>query len=369
MDPRALLDLARDWLGDRTWIAQVFAVVLATLLASYAARRLLLRLEGRLGRTEIPWDEAIVDAARRPLAALVWVVGLAFAAEIALKETGAAILLAAAPARNVGVIATLAWFLIRLTRNVERTLIERREREGVAYDRTTVEAVGRILRASVVITAVLVALQTLGYSISGVLAFGGIGGIAVGFAAKDLLANFFGGLMVYLDRPFAVGDWIRSPDREIEGTVEEIGWRLTRIRTFDKRPIYVPNSVFTTIAVENPQRMTHRRIYETIGIRYADVDKMAAITAAVREMLAHHPAIDASQTLMVHFNRFGPSSLDFFVYCFTHTTVWTEFHRIKEEILLKIAAIVADHGAEIAFPTRTVHLEPPLPPAEPAAEG
>ena len=90
------------------------------------------------------------------------------------------------------------------------------------------------------------------------------------FAAKDLLANFFGGLTIYLDRPFAVGDWIRSPDREIEGTVERIGWRLTLIRTFDKRPLYIPNAVFTTIAVENPSRMHNRRIYETIGIRYDD---------------------------------------------------------------------------------------------------
>jgi len=85
-----------------------------------------------------------------------------------------------------------------------------------------------LLRASIVITAALVILQNLGFSISGVLAFGGVGGIAVGFAAKDLLANFFGGLTVYMDRPFVVGDWVRSPDKNIEGTVEHIGWRLTR---------------------------------------------------------------------------------------------------------------------------------------------
>ena len=91
-------------------------------------------------------------------------------------------------------------------------------------------------------------MQTLGFSVSGVMAFGGIGGIAIGFAAKDLLANFFGALTIYLDRPFSEGDWIRSPDREIEGIVENIGWRLTVIRSFDKRPIYVPNSVFASIA-------------------------------------------------------------------------------------------------------------------------
>ena len=100
------------------------------------------------------------------------------------------------------------------------------------------------------ITGLLTLLQTLGLSISGLMAFGGMGGIAVGFAAKDILANFFGGLFIYTDRPFSVGDWIRSPDRDIEGTVEKIGWRVTRIRTFDKRPLYIPKEPSGPAAVE-----------------------------------------------------------------------------------------------------------------------
>ena len=148
---------------------------------------------------------------------------------------------------------------------------------------------------------------------------------------------------------------MRSEDREIEGTVEHIGWRLTRIRTFDKRPIYIPNGIFSTIAVINPSRMTRRRIYETIGIRYDDIARLPAILDDIRQMLLDHPEIDNSQTLMVHFNSFGPSSLDFFIYTFTHTTVWTRFHEIKEDVLLKISDIITAHGAEIAFPTQTVH--------------
>jgi MscS family membrane protein len=209
----------------------------------------------------------------------------------------------------------------------------------------------------VIITAILVAMQLFGYSISGLLAFGGIGGIAVGFAAKDLLANFFGGLMIYLDRPFSVGDWVRSPDKEIEGTVEDIGWRLTRIRTFDMRPLYIPNSVFANISVENPSRMTNRRIYETLGIRYSDINVMGEIINQVTAMLKAHDAIESDQTLIVNFDKFGPSALDFFVYTFTKTTNWIEFHKIKQDVLLKIAQIIEDNNAEIAFPTSTVHIE------------
>ncbi len=222
-------------------------------------------------------------------------------------------------------------------------------------------ALSKLIRAAVIITAALIAMQMLGYSISGVLAFGGIGGLAVGFAAKDLLANFFGGLMIYLDRPFSVGDWVRSPDQEIEGTVEDIGWRLTRIRTFDKRPLYIPNSIFNTISVENPSRMLNRRIYETIGVRYADGNKLAEIVAQVRAMLEDHEEIDHAQTLIVNFNRFGASSLEFFVYTFTKTVAWIHYHEVKQDVLFRIAAIIEQHGAEVAFPTSTIHLVPEEP--------
>lgn len=338
------------------WITQVFIVVFGVLLANYILGRLLTRLHAQLKKTEVKWDDALIDALRKPIRLLVWIVGIAFAAQIVEHSTGAAIFQAVTPIRDVGVITTMAWFLVRLVSGIEQNYVEARQREGEAFDRTTVDAIAKLLRVSVIITAALVALQTLGFSISGVLAFGGIGGIAVGFAAKDLLANFFGGLMVYLDRPFQVGDWIRSPDKEIEGTVEHIGWRLTRILSFDKRPIYVPNALFTTIAIQNPSRMSHRRIYETVGIRYDDVAQMEAITREVKAMLVNHPAIDSSQTLMVNFNAFNASSLDFFVYCFTHTTAWTEYHEIKQDVLLRISSIIAEHGAEIAFPTRTLHV-------------
>jgi MscS family membrane protein len=163
-------------------------------------------------------------------------------------------------------------------------------------------------------------------------------------------------LMIYLDRPFSVGEWIRSPDKEIEGTVEDIGWRLTRIRTFDKRPLYIPNSVFASISVENPSRMTNRRIYETVGIRYEDIGSMDAIVDQVTAMLLEHPDIDASQTMIVNFNKFSASSVDFFVYTFTKTTNWNDFHRVKQDVLLKVAEVVAANRAEIAFPTSTVHI-------------
>jgi MscS family membrane protein len=353
--PKSVNDLLQS-VGLQSWVMQVFIVVLLTSVLVFLLKRVLSRVHAKLAQTNNPWDDALVSALRKPATAAVWIIGIAFAIQIIEDETKAAIFGAIGPIRDVGIIATISWFLVRFIKQAETNVIAYNETKGKQVDRTTVDAVAKLLRLSVVITATLVALQTLGFSVSGVLAFGGIGGIAVGFAAKDLLANFFGGLMVYLDRPFAVGDWIRSPDRNIEGTVEDIGWRLTRIRTFDSRPLYVPNSAFTSIAVENPSRMRHRRIYETIGVRYEDAAKVGAVVADVTQMLKTHPDIKTDGTLMVNFTACGTSSLDFFIYCFTRTAVWAEFHKVKQDVLLQILGIVAEHGAEVAFPTTTVHV-------------
>lgn len=317
--------------------------------------KFLVKLENQFGKTKNIWDDTFLWALRKPVTFLVWILGISWAAHIASLYTSAEIFQFIPPLRQVGIIFVLTLFLVRFISASEKILVNH-EKMKQPLDKTSVFAIGKLLRASVIITSVLVILQTLGYSISGVLAFGGISGIAVGFAAKDLLANFFGGLMVYFDRPFNVGDWIRSPDKNIEGTVEHIGWRLTTIRTFDKRPLYVPNGTFTQISVQNPSRMSHRRIFETIGIRYEDGHKMDKIIEEVKAMLVSHPEIDPYQTLIVNFNAFAASSLDFFVYTFTKTTEWIKYHEVKQDVLLKIMQIIEDHGAEIAFPTSTIHI-------------
>ena len=152
---------------------------------------------------------------------------------------------------------------------------------------------------------------------------------------------------------------VRSPDKQIEGKVEHIGWRQTRIRTTNMTLIYVPNALFTANVVENPSRMSHRRIRETIGLRYDDLAKISAIVEDVKTMLKDHPDIDNSQDTVVAFDQFADSSLNLILQAFCKTTKLAPFHAIKQEILLKVSDIIANHGAEIAFPTRTLYLNQP----------
>jgi MscS family membrane protein len=348
--------LSSMWGGDVAWMLQAFVIVLLTLFLGAVVRRILKRLAKRAHDTDNMFDDVVLEALTGPSRGLVWVLGISFAGEIVGARTDAVVFTAIDMLRKVGIILTLLWFAVRFTKLYETRYIESRTSRGEEVDVTLVHGVGKLLRAAVFVTTGLIILQTMGINVAGLLAFGGVGGIAVGLAARDVLANVFGGLTIYMDRPFAVGDWIRSPDREIEGTVEEIGWRRTAIRTFDKRLLYVPNAVFTNISVENPSRMSHRRIKETIGVRYDDMAKVPAILEDVRKYLNESPDIDQSQTLMVNLNEFGDSSVNFFIYTFTRTTVWTEFHEAKERVMLAISGIVERHGAEIAFPTTTVHV-------------
>jgi MscS family membrane protein len=340
-------------------IIRLLLLLAATLATHFVARRLLQHAEKVAMRTDNIWDDSLVAAARRPLPVLIWLAGISFALHLIHRQTGEQLLEYVAPARDIGVVICSAWFLFKFIREAANRMIASSTQAGIEVDRTTVDGLSKVSRIVVIVVAALIVMQTLGFSISGVLAFGGMGGIAVGFAAKDLLANLFGGLMIHLDRPFKVGEMVRSPEKEIEGKVEHIGWRQTIIRSPNMTPIYVPNALFTSIVVENSSRMSHRRIRETIGLRYDDLDKMGIIVEEVRTMLQNHPDIDAQQETVVALDQFADSSVNLIVQAFSKSTRLAQFHAVKQDLLLKVAAIIARHGAEMAFPTRTLYLNQP----------
>ena len=339
--------------NHQDWSSSVLFITIASFFAWVAWRILYSRLEILFKKTSFHWDDLLLEALKTPISTLIWCwpatvsLGIVLQSELGNEFNWLSTL------KLILVISILVWVVMRLITNVEDYVLEQKTR-----DETTVQAVAKVARLFFIVIGVLTVMQAFGLSLSGLLTFGGVGGLIVGLAAKDLLSNFFGGLMIYFDRPFKVGDWIRSPDRQIEGTVERIGWRMTSIRTFDKRPLYVPNSVFSNIVVENPSRMLNRRIFETIGLRYDDADKVPVIIDEVREMLKNHKDIDTRQTLIVNFDAFGSSSLNFFIYTFTKTVNWVRYHEVKQDVLLEVMAIIKKHEADIAFPTQTLKLDP-----------
>ncbi len=240
------------------------------------------------------------------------------------------------------IVLFVTWVIIHFCNIVREHVIKN---SHIHFDKTATIASTQIGTVITVIIGIIVELQILGVNIAGILAFGGLSGIAVGFASKDLLANFFGAMMIYTDKPFKVGDWIRSPEKAIEGEVESIGWRQTKIMTFEKRPIYVPNSVFSTVVVENPSRMTHRRIEEIILIKHEDHHKVKKISEDIQNFLINHHDIDNSQTLYVSLHAISPFALELKIYCYTAILNSATFAKFKEDILLQIAKIIENNEA------------------------
>ncbi|MCB1107861.1 MAG: mechanosensitive ion channel family protein [Chlamydiia bacterium] len=346
-----------DLFFHRGWLIPILIVLGLTAILHLFVSRFYKRVFPRIEKTHLTWDSSLMKALIRPLKVMIWILGLTFSVQLfAFHFEKEHIVELLKPFRNFSYIIIMLWLSLRFIKNMEVELCREKRASKKRFDKTTVRAVCQISRIAAFLIAILAFLQSRNVNISAVLAFGGAGGLIVGLAAKDLLSNFFGGLMIYLDRPFSVGDWIRSPDREIEGYVENIGWRLTRIRMLERRPIYVPNGVFSTISVINVSRMTHRRIRTHFGVRYEDASKLAEINAEIEEMIKNHDTIDTEKPLMVRFDEFGPSSLNVLIYCFTKATKSAEYTLIQQEIFFKALEIVKKHGAECAFPTTTLHV-------------
>lgn len=251
-------------------------------------------------------------------------------------------------------IGLATWLGVRLVSSLTALWAHRAGETEGTYDDQLVPIVRKTAKVFMVAVGSVMVLQNLGYSVGSLLAGLGIGGAAIAFASKDTIANFFGSVVVFVDRPFQVGDWVEIGD--VEGTVEEVDIRTTRIRTFANSLIFVPNSFMTVNAIENWSAMGKRRIKLNLGVTYdATPEQLRAGVAAIRDIIEKDERFKQDFSL-VNFHDFGDSSLSIFVYLFTVTTNWAEYMQIREDFLLMIMDRFKELGLEFAFPTQTVHL-------------
>ncbi len=228
----------------------------------------------------------------------------------------------------------------------------------IELDQTLIPFLSKFARLLVIIFTFTIVAQEWNYDINGLIAGLGLGGLAIALAAKDALANIFGGIVIIIDKPFKIGDWISTSN--LEGTVEDVTFRSTKIRTFADSVVTVPNSTLANEAITNWSRMDKRRITFNLGVAYATPkNKLENCIAKISAMLYNHPDIH-KETIFVNFDKFSESSLDIFLYFFTITTNWGEYLKIREDIHLKIMGILEEEGVSIAFPSRSIYIESKL---------
>ncbi|MBQ27469.1 MAG: mechanosensitive ion channel protein MscS [Nitrospiraceae bacterium] len=217
----------------------------------------------------------------------------------------------------------------------------------------------KLTKFVVICLGVAAVFQEWGFNVAAVLGSLGLVGMAVALGAKDFIANLFAGLTIFLDRIFEKGNWIQTPD--IDGIVEDIGFRATKIRRFDKAVVTIPNARLAGEALINFSRMTNRRIYWMIGLEYRTTkEQLQFIVHDISKFLNEDPEFetDPKKTkTFVFVDSFGASSVDVMLYCFTKTTEWGEWLRVKERLAYRVKEIVGGHGAGFAFPSTSLYVE------------
>ena len=366
-------DLTDTWLrydvlwGIRPWQLGLAVVII---FLGFLSRRLVLGLfDGVLRRaahrSEIDWDDDAVELLPGPLALVLHIVlWYAAATVLVLPVEPVNVRLFVFQGLQVALAVAVTWAVFRLLDVIARGLERLSAKTDTRLDDQLVPLLRKTLKVFLAVTVAVMVIQNLGYSVTSFIASLGIGGLALALAAKDTVANFFGSVVVFTDRPVHVGDWIALDD--VEGTVEEVGFRTTRIRRLDHALVTVPNQAFTSSPIVNRSSRPNWRIHLTVGLTYeTTADQMEHFLAAVRELVAGHAGLDPSFHY-VHFVGFGASSLDVEVYCFARTARWPDWLAVQEDLMLRIMRLVDAQGLEVAFPTRTVYLRNAQEPAPPS---
>lgn len=256
---------------------------------------------------------------------------------------------------QVLIIFSVVWAVYRLVDVLSARMAAKAEATDTKLDDQLVPLIRKSLKVFTVIAGVLVILQNLNVNVGALLATLGVGGVAVALAAKDTVANFFGSLMIFIDRPFQIGDWIRVDGAE--GTVEEVGFRSTRIRTFYNSVITVPNAKFTEAKIDNMGMREYRRCSFTLGVTYdSRPEQVQAFVEGIRAIIQANE-YTRKDYYEVHMSAFGASSLDVMVYFFFCVDTWTAELRERHNIFLEIMRLAHDLELSFAFPTQRLHLE------------
>jgi len=336
---------------------QVIGILGLVLVFNFFVKSILLRLYNYYKKEEKIWGLSFVSALHKPLNYFVWVVAAFASLDLVLSG------LFSFHVRNLDLVISISgilafgWFLQRWNIKFLHYFLDSPKNSQSPELVSKFDLVSKVATLAIIFVTLFLLMSVTGGNMQTLIAFGGIGGLALAFASQQVIANFFGGLMVYTTKPFAIGEWVNLPERNVEGTIEEIGWYLTRIRDFDRRPIYVPNSVFTQSIVITPSRMSHYRFKHTIGLRYSDIGMVKVVVDNIKLMLLKHPSIDQNMRTDVCFSNFGQASLDIYISTFTTGSSTMLFFALRQDILIKIAAIIKDSGAELATPTHIIELQ------------
>lgn len=256
---------------------------------------------------------------------------------------------------RVSVIILVTWGLYYLSSSTSSFFRKVNEKTNIKIDEILIPLLSKTVQVIIIAISASVVLQEFGYNIEAFIAGLGLGGLAISLAAKDALANILGGVVLISEKPFNIGDWILTPS--VEGVVEDISFRSTRVRTFAHALVTVPNATLSNENITNWSKMGKRQINFNLPVVYdTPKENIQRAIERIDDLLRSHEEIH-QETIMVHMNEFRDDGFNIFLYFFTKTTVWAEYLSVREEINFKILDILEEENVEIAVPTRRLRVE------------
>jgi len=340
---------------DNYQLAVAFGVLLLFLIFRNIFLKLFFKLARKLAhKTETKLDDEIIDTIENPIKNAILVIGIYVSLYVAQIHIELVYTLL-----KTLVIVIMFWIFYNAIGVFKQSILATVQRSNFELATEISELLIKVFRFFIVAIGAAAVLEQWDINISTFVASLGIGGLAFALAAKDTVANFFGGVMIFADRSFRIGDWVKGGG--VEGIVEEINIRSTKIRTFEKSLITVPNANLANGPIENFSRRGIRRISMRIGLAYStSVEQIETIVKQIRQMLQNRDDID-KKTIFIYFDEFADSSLSIFCYFFTNTSVWGDYLSIREKVNLEIIKIVEANGASFAFPSQSIYFENELP--------
>ena len=332
-------------------LAAIFSLIFFLTLRKLFATLTIKVLQPLAKRTKTYYDDRILSALKGPLSFVFVIIGIRLFFALLFIETPFIEKLI-----DAMIVYNLFWAILALTHALRGAVYHFTQRFNPELAHEMGNFILTIIRGIVLFIGLGAVLQVWGINVAGLVAGLGIGGLAFALAAKDTAANLFGSIALLLDKSIRIGEWIKIDG--VEGTVEDIGMRTTKIRSFGKSLITLPNQVIANSPIENFSRRGIRRIKMTIGVTYSTTSiQMEKILSDIKTMLRNHEEIAQKETMLVNFTAFGDSSLDIFIYTFSNTANWAKYMDIKEDINLKIMKIIEDNNSDFAFPSQSLYVE------------
>lgn len=308
-------------------------------------------LQPLASRTETFYDDRILSALKGPIAFVFVTIGVRLFFALLFLETDLIKNLI-----DTMIVFNVFWALYALIYALRSAIYHFTQRLNPELAHEVGNFLLNIIRGIFMAIALGTILQIWGINVAGLIAGLGIGGLAFALAAKDTAANLFGSIALLLDKSIRIGEWIRIDN--VEGIVEDIGMRTTKIRSFQKSLIMLPNQMIANSPIENFSRRGIRRIKMTIGLTYnAKSEQIEKIVLDIKSLLQNHEGIAHNETLLVNFTTFDESSLNILIYAFASTSNWEKYLNIQEDINLKILKIIEKNHATFAFPSQSLYIE------------